>query len=76
MNAFCYSDFLHELWFVYQQALYDDIVWKYIRYEFYQPLSVIWVHDEKSVKCTKTCDNGKWTLFVIISFALFYKFFN
>uniref|UniRef100_F6Z4P1 Ig-like domain-containing protein n=1 Tax=Ciona intestinalis TaxID=7719 RepID=F6Z4P1_CIOIN len=39
-------------------ALYDDTMWKYIRYEFYRPLVVFWKHDETSARCPVTCGAG------------------
>lgn len=44
---------------IFLQAVYDDEVWKYIRYEFYRPLEVFWKHDETGVDCTATCGGGQ-----------------
>ena len=52
---------------VYLQALYDDSIWKYIRYEFYRPLKAVWVHDEKNASCTTTCGGGNLFALLILT---------
>ncbi|XP_076801065.1 ADAMTS-like protein 1 isoform X2 [Clavelina lepadiformis] len=51
-------------------AVYDNAVWKYIRYEFYRPLEVFWTHEIDGVSCTVTCGGGLqfiWPICVEIS---------